>query len=59
VKGKNRKSNFDRKDAINCLDWDPHSPNYLLLGHKNGEILLIDSEKMVQLQSFEKLNSGL
>lgn len=59
IKGKNQKSNFERKDAILFLDWDNHSPNYLLIGHKNGEIMLVDSEKMSLLQSFEKMNSGI
>ena len=58
IKGKNQKNNFERKDPILCLDWDNHSHNYLLLGHKNGEILLVDTEKMILLQYFEKNNSG-
>lgn len=59
VKGKIKKSNFEKKDAILILDWDHHSPDYLLLGHKNGEILLVDSDKMVLLQAFEKMATGL
>lgn len=58
LKGKVQKSNFDRKTAIVCMDWDNHSPIYLLVGHKTGEILLIDTEKMVILQAFEKMASG-
>ena len=59
VKNKIKKSNFDKKDPILFLDWDHHSPNYLLLGHKNGEILLVDTDKMVLLQAFEKMATGI
>ena len=59
LKSKLKKSNFDKKDPILFLDWDHHSPDYLLLGHKNGEILLVDSDKMVLLQAFEKMATGI
>lgn len=59
LKSKTKKSNFDKKDPILFLDWDHHSPDYLLLGHKNGEILLVDSDKMVLLQAFEKMATGI
>ena len=53
-----KKSRSDKKGAIICLDWDNHSPNYLLIGHLSGEIFLIDTEKMIIMQEFEKINTG-
>jgi len=58
IKGRNKRNNFEKKNAIICLDWDNHSPDYILIGHKNGEIFLIDSEKMTLLQTFEKITTG-
>lgn len=58
AKSKMKKSISQKKGAIICLDWDNHSPNYLLIGYLSGEIYLIDTDKMIIMQEFEKINIG-
>lgn len=47
-----------KKIAVEDIQWDPNSPNYLLAAWKDGTMSLFDSETEKEMQSFERQGAG-
>ena len=48
-----------KKESVDDVQWDPNSPNYLLVSWKDGSMILLDAETNKEMQSFDRQGTGI